>query len=91
MTNSVLAQIGALKSLPSIGLKARWRELFDTEPPPYNRRFLESRLAYASKNWPLAGSSLRRLSAWPPWPRDSMERAPGAPARPRTGQLRAPG
>ncbi|WP_207382365.1 DUF2924 domain-containing protein [Nitrobacter sp. Nb-311A] len=27
-------------------LKARWRELFGTEPPPYNRRFLESRLAY---------------------------------------------
>jgi hypothetical protein len=27
-------------------LKAKWRELFDTEPPPYNRRFLESRLAY---------------------------------------------
>jgi Protein of unknown function (DUF2924) len=46
MTNSVLAQIGALKSMPAAGLKARWRELFDTEPPPYNRRFLESRLAY---------------------------------------------
>ena len=23
-----------------------WRKLNDTEPPPYNRRFLESRLAY---------------------------------------------
>src|SRR5262245_20380017 len=46
MSNSVLAQIGALKSMPVTGLKARWRELFDTEPPPYNRRFLESRLTY---------------------------------------------
>jgi DNA invertase Pin-like site-specific DNA recombinase len=27
-------------------LKTRWRELFAAEPPPYNRRFLESRLAY---------------------------------------------
>jgi hypothetical protein len=46
MSNSVLAQIGALKAMPATALKARWRELFDTEPPPYNRRFLESRLAY---------------------------------------------
>jgi hypothetical protein len=46
MSTSVLAQIAALKSMPVAGLKARWRELFGTEPPPYNRRFLESRLAY---------------------------------------------
>jgi Protein of unknown function (DUF2924) len=46
MSKSVLAQIGALKSMPVTTLRGRWRELFDTEPPPYNRRFLESRLAY---------------------------------------------
>src|SRR5438309_8804800 len=46
MSKSVLAQIGALKSMDAKALKVRWRELFDTEPPPYNRRFLESRLAY---------------------------------------------
>ena len=46
MTDSVLAQIAALKSSPTVELKARWRQLFETEPPPYNRRFLESRLAY---------------------------------------------
>jgi hypothetical protein len=38
--------LAALKGAPAATLKARWRELFDTEPPPYNRRFLESRLAY---------------------------------------------
>uniref|UniRef100_UPI0038B2A128 DUF2924 domain-containing protein n=1 Tax=Belnapia mucosa TaxID=2804532 RepID=UPI0038B2A128 len=27
-------------------LKQQWRELCGTEPPPYNRKFLESRLAY---------------------------------------------
>ena len=27
-------------------LKAQWRDLFDSEPPPYNRQYLESRLAY---------------------------------------------
>jgi Protein of unknown function (DUF2924) len=46
MTGSVLAQLTALKGLPTPDLKRRWRDLFATEPPPYNRRFLESRLAY---------------------------------------------
>src|ERR1043165_2805147 len=46
MSKSILAQIGALKSMDATALKARWRELFDAEPPPYNRRFLEHRLAY---------------------------------------------
>jgi hypothetical protein len=46
MTDTVLAQLVALRGAPSLTLKAKWRALFDTEPPPYNRRFLESRLAY---------------------------------------------
>src|SRR5882757_11004710 len=46
MTDTVLAQLAALKNAPAPKLKEKWRALFDTEPPPYNRRFLESRLAY---------------------------------------------
>jgi hypothetical protein len=46
LTDSVLAQLAALRSAPIGALKAKWRELFETEPPPYNRRFLEHRLAY---------------------------------------------
>ena len=46
MTDAVLAQLAALKHAPASALKIKWRALFDTEPPPYNRRFLESRLAY---------------------------------------------
>lgn len=46
MTDTILAQLAALKDSPTPALKAKWRELFDTEPPPYNRRFLKSRLAY---------------------------------------------
>ena len=42
----VLAQLAALKTTSTADLKAQWRKLNDTEPPPYNRRFLESRLAY---------------------------------------------
>src|SRR6202171_2075024 len=46
MTDTVINQLAALKDAPASALKAKWRALFDTEPPPYNRRFLESRLAY---------------------------------------------
>jgi hypothetical protein len=42
----VLARLAALKATPTPDLKNQWRELFGKEPPPYNRRFLESRLAY---------------------------------------------
>lgn len=46
MTDTVLARVAALKALSIQALKEQWRELFETEPPPYNRRFLEHRLAY---------------------------------------------
>jgi hypothetical protein len=42
----VLGRLAALKTSATLALKQQWRELFGTEPPPYNRRFLESRLAY---------------------------------------------
>ena len=42
----VLGRLAALKTASTPALKQQWRELFGTEPPPYNRRFLESRLAY---------------------------------------------
>jgi DUF2924 family protein len=66
MSDSVLGQIAALKSMPVAGLKARWRELFDSEPPPYNRRFLESRLAYRIQELAFGGlkpETLERLAA----------------------------
>jgi hypothetical protein len=46
LTDTVLAQLAALKIAPIGALKQKWRDLFETEPPPYNRRFLEHRLAY---------------------------------------------
>ena len=46
MTDSIPARLAALKTTPTLKLKEQWRELFGTEPPPYNRKFLESRLAY---------------------------------------------
>lgn len=63
---SVLAQLSWLKSAPTPALKARWRELFETEPPPYNRRFLESRLAYRVQELAYGGlkpETVKRLKA----------------------------
>lgn len=46
MTDKVLARIIALKAMPIDKLKQTWRDLYKTEPPAYNRRHLENRLAY---------------------------------------------
>ena len=46
MTETIVARIAVLKNTPTPDLQAMWRDLFDTEPPRQNRRFLESRLAY---------------------------------------------
>ena len=40
------ARLAALKTTSTLELKVQWRELFDSEPPAFNRRYLESRLAY---------------------------------------------
>ena len=39
-------RLAALKAASTPELKAQWRDLFDSEPPPFNRRYLESRLGY---------------------------------------------
>ena len=46
MTDPLPARLAALKTTPTPDLKQQWRDLFATEPPPFNRRYLESRLAY---------------------------------------------
>src|SRR6267154_5002967 len=43
MNDGVLARVAALKSQPIANLMQQWRDLFETEPPPYNRRFLTHR------------------------------------------------
>jgi hypothetical protein len=46
MTDPIPARLAALKTMALPELKAEWRTLFGAEPPGYNRRYLESRLAY---------------------------------------------
>ncbi|HCZ14683.1 MAG TPA: DUF2924 domain-containing protein [Candidatus Accumulibacter sp.] len=60
----VLARVVALKTTPIPELKKLWRDLFDTEPPAYNRRFLENRLAYRLQELAHGGlktSTVKRL------------------------------
>jgi hypothetical protein len=66
LTDTVLARVAALKALPIQALKQQWRDLFVTEPPPYNRRFLEHRLAYRIQELAYGGlkpETLKRLRA----------------------------
>ncbi len=61
---SVLARVAALKTASTADLKQMWRDIFQKEPPPYNRRYLESRLAYRIQELALGGlkkETVRRL------------------------------
>ena len=63
---SVLARVAALRTAAMSELKQQWRDLFDREPPPYNRKFLESRLAYRIQELAYGGlkpETIERLKA----------------------------
>ncbi len=60
------ARLAALKTTPTAELKRQWRDLFGTEPPAFNRRYLESRLAYRIQELTYGGlrpETLKRLQA----------------------------
>jgi hypothetical protein len=64
MSDQVLARLAALKTTPTPKLKEQWRQLFDSEPPAFNRRYLESRLAYRIQELAYGGlkpETVRRL------------------------------
>ncbi|MBY6139325.1 DUF2924 domain-containing protein [Leisingera daeponensis] len=64
MTDTIPARLAALKTTPTPELKAQWRTLFDSEPPAFNRRYLESRLAYRIQELAYGGlksQTIRRL------------------------------
>ena len=62
--DTVLARVAALKATPTAELKKQWQLLFETPSPPYNRHFLESRLAYRIQELAYGGlkpETVRRL------------------------------
>ena len=65
-TDPIPARIAALKTASTPELKKQWRALFKTEPPAFNRRFLETRLAYRIQELTYGGlkpDTVRRLEA----------------------------
>ena len=64
MSDQVLARLAALKTTPTPKLREQWRQLFESEPPVFNRRYLESRLAYRIQEHAYGGlkpETVRRL------------------------------
>ena len=64
MSDQILARLAALKTTPTPKLKEQWRQLFESEPPAFNRRYLESRLAYRIQELAYGGlkpETVRRL------------------------------
>jgi len=80
--DTVLARLAALPTTPIAELKAQWRALFGTEPPPFNRAYIQSRLAYRIQELAYGGlkpETLARLEALG----DELERESKGPRRPR--------
>ena len=66
MTDPIPARIAALKTASTPELKKQWRTLFNTEPPAFNRRYLETRLAYRIQELTYGGlkpDTVKRLEA----------------------------
>jgi hypothetical protein len=64
MNDPVLARLVALKTTPTPQLKEQWRQLFEGKPPAFNRRYIESRLAYRIQELAYGGlksETVRRL------------------------------
>jgi len=66
MKETITARLAALPKKTMPELKALWQELYGRPAPPYNRRFLESRLAYRIQELAFGGlrpETVRRLEA----------------------------
>jgi hypothetical protein len=58
--------VAALKTTPTPELKAQWREFIGSEPPPFNRKYIESWLAYRIQELAFGGltrDTVERLRA----------------------------
>ena len=84
MTDTVLAQIAALKTKSMVELRGMWRELFGREAPVLGRRYLEDRLAFRLQELQLGSLSdraRRKLDALVDQlePKAARRRDPGRP------------
>jgi Protein of unknown function (DUF2924) len=84
MSDTLLAQIAALKTRSTPELRDMWRELFDQEPPVLGRRYLEDRIAFRVQELHFGGLSdraRRKLDALADQldPKAARRRDPGRP------------
>ena len=84
MSDTVLAQIAALKTRSTSELRDMWRELFDKEPPVLGRRYLEDRIAHRVQEAHFGGlpdRARRKLDALADQlePKAARRRDPGRP------------
>ena len=64
--HNIPARLAHLKSARTTELKEQWKSLFGTAPPPFNRRYLESRIAYRIQELAYGGlkqATIKRLEA----------------------------
>ena len=80
MADTVLARLAALKTMPIGDLKAQWRDLFESEPPVFNRRYLESRLAYRIQELAYGGLKPEIVKYLETWARNCRRRGDRASA-----------
>ncbi|SDB47229.1 DUF2924 domain-containing protein [Bauldia litoralis] len=65
MTDGVLARLAEIPKMDIADLKTMWRQLFQAEPPAFNRKYLESRLSYRVQELAYGGlkpETVRRLA-----------------------------
>jgi Protein of unknown function (DUF2924) len=84
MSDTVLAQIAALKGKSTPELRAIWKELFGREAPVLGRRYLENRIAFRLqelRHGGLSDRARRRLDALADQlePKAARRRDPGRP------------
>jgi Protein of unknown function (DUF2924) len=84
MSDTILAQIAALKTKSTSELRDAWRQMFDRDPPVLGRRYLEDRLAYRVQELHFGGLSdraRRKLDALVDQlePKAARRRDPGRP------------
>ncbi|WP_084398719.1 DUF2924 domain-containing protein [Henriciella aquimarina] len=54
---TIIQKIASLQAMDIADLKSEWRRLFDTDPPAFNRKTLEARLAYRIQELAFGGLS----------------------------------
>ncbi|MEG3639320.1 DUF2924 domain-containing protein [Magnetococcus sp. PR-3] len=57
MTQNIMKRLAELPEMSTQKLKTLWRELFNKEPPGYDRRFMIKRLAYRIQELAYGGHS----------------------------------